>query len=62
MTEKLRRTWQSKIDTVIESHNMGCTELNDWEREFIDSLERRLSEGKDLTWKQSKKLNQIYEK
>lgn len=62
MNEELRVKWQSKIETIIESYNMGCTELNKWEMEFLDSLERQLSEGKELTWKQSKKLNQIYEK
>ena len=36
--------------------------LTDWEVEFIDSLDKRLNDkGRDLTDKQYKKLEQIYE-
>jgi hypothetical protein len=34
-------------------------ELNDWEEEFLDSLEEQVKRGRELTEKQIQKLEQI---
>jgi len=38
------------------------TSLNDWEGEFVDSLEKQREAGKPLSEKQRIKLFQIYDK
>jgi hypothetical protein len=35
--------------------------LNDWEQRFIDSIKERRGLGLDISFKQSKKLNEIYQ-
>jgi hypothetical protein len=36
--------------------------LNDWEEEFLESIQEWADSGRDLTEKQQEKLEQIYEK
>lgn len=58
ITDETRKKWNDKIQACMEVGNgMSC-----WEYGFIDSIEMQRSEGKDLSMKQSKKLNELYEK
>lgn len=58
----IRNKWITKIKTIFEANEMCCIVLTDWEMEFLDSIDKQLSESKPLTWKQSKCLNSIYER
>jgi len=57
ISEETREKWDDKIAFLME----GADRLNDWEADFIDSLDSWRSENKDLTHKQSKVLNKIFE-
>ena len=37
-------------------------DLTAWEKQFIDSIEEQVEEGKDLTYRQGEILEKIYEK
>lgn len=47
-----------KIETIEEYDD----QLNDWERNFIDSIRNQLERGCVLTENQVEKIEQIYEK
>ena len=53
---------QVVISTIRDALNAGYLKVDDWEIGFIDSIDARLSSGKELTWKQSKKMNEIFKK
>lgn len=46
---------------IIDCENRE-SRLGDWDREFIDSIKRRLETGRDLTPKQAEKLDEIWER
>ena len=49
------------IEDIREADGVeGGIKLNDWEEEFVESIEERLSEGKTLTEAQAEKLEQIW--
>jgi hypothetical protein len=52
-------TSKEKIDFIIESNPYYLTQ---WENEFIDSVQIQTNSGKELSWKQYKCLNRIFEK
>jgi hypothetical protein len=62
ISNETREKWKDKLDTIIKSLDNCCVELNEWEIEFIDSIDKLLSDNKDLSFKQSKCLNKIYDK
>jgi hypothetical protein len=62
ISNETREKWKDKLDTIIKSHENCCVELNEWEIEFVDSIDKLLSDNKDLSFKQSKCLNKIYDK
>lgn len=39
---------------------IGGIELSQWEEEFVDSIEERLSDGESLTEAQGEKLEEIW--
>jgi len=51
---KLLRSW---LDAIIDE---ASDELNDWEKNFIDNMERTMNEGWTLSRSQEEKLEQIY--
>lgn len=53
-------THQEKIDCCLEASEARLLSMNTWEEYFIDSLSIQISGGKELSWKQSKKLNDIW--
>ena len=62
ISDETRKKWKDRLDTIIKSLDNCCVELNEWEIEFIDSIDELLSDNKDLSFKQSKCLNKIYDK
>lgn len=60
ISDETRKKWDDKINAIIES--VVNLHLNNWEEEFIDSIQIRRAKGLDLTHKQSKCLNKIYER
>lgn len=59
ISDETRNKWQDKIQYLIEER---CDQLTDRESEFVDSIDSWLDIGKDLTHRQSKVLNKIFEK
>ncbi len=51
---KLLRSWLDAI--LLEASD----DLNDWEKNFIDDMEKRMDMNRPLTELQEKKLEQIY--
>ena len=51
-----------RINDIEMALGLGHIELNEWEAEFIDSIERQINQNKKLTWKQSKILVRIWER
>lgn len=38
------------------------SQLTDWERSFLDSIQRQMTAGRDLSTKQSETLDRIWER
>lgn len=53
------RSPQDRLDYLLE---YGEDHLNEWEQEFIDSISIQMSDGKELSWKQVKKLIAIHKR
>lgn len=62
ISEETRAKWNRRLKAIHGSVESGKLQLNSWEEEFIDSISVVLSNGKDLSFKQSSCLTQIYEK
>lgn len=56
------KTDKDRFDICFEAIQIGQLKLNDWECGFFDSIGKKLSDGKTLTWKQSKTLIKLYER
>lgn len=52
--------YQKKINTIFEAERCMNIELNEWESQFLESIDIQLNDRKDLSWKQSKTLNNIW--
>lgn len=53
---------KNKINTCLEEYEIMQLKLNEWEINFLESVQKQLSENNDLSWKQIKCLNRIYER
>lgn len=62
ISEETRMKWNRYLKIIHTAVESGELQLNTWEEEFIDSISVVLSNGKDLSFKQSSCLTQIYEK
>lgn len=62
ITEGTKRAWRKQLSVIMEANEVCCIELNNWESEFLDSIEIQLSNGRDLSFKQSSSLRKIYDK
>jgi len=56
------KTPMEKTELILKKESLNIISLSDWELEFLDSIETKLNQGKELSWKQIKCLNKIYEK
>jgi hypothetical protein len=57
VSAETRKRWRERLDWLLEN---GVGTLNEWEEGFVQDIEKRLEEGRDLTLSQSSKLNQIF--
>jgi hypothetical protein len=57
VSDETRSKWRHRIDWLLE-HADGL--LTEWEEGFIQDIEKRMADGRDLSLAQSSKLNQIY--
>lgn len=55
ITQERRDLWRKQVD-----HLLSLPHLTDWETEFVTDLDRQL-EYADLTWKQSKRLRELFD-
>jgi hypothetical protein len=63
VSEETKKKWKDKLETILGSYNNCCIELNEWEKNFINNISILLDEPfQELSFKQSKCLNRIYEK
>ena len=53
-----KRRWAKRVEYLIENQDG----LTDWEIGFVESMERRLGAGLDLTFGQSIKLGEVFKK
>ena len=53
-------TYQDMVDNLIDSPRVGT--FTKWERDFLDSINDKLSNGEYLFGKQPETLNSIYNK
>ena len=56
LSKKITDRWKSKVVDIIEERS---ERLNDWEVSFIEHVDKCLDE-RELSFKESKKLNEIY--
>jgi len=54
--------WTTEYAQLIEDCEKRESRLSEWDREFIDSIKKRLADGKPLTPKQVEKLDEIWER
>ena len=57
ISDETRERWKKWTAVLLEK----AEHLTDWEVEFVDSIDKWLSDGKDLTWRQSKALRELFE-
>lgn len=62
VTTAMRERWQSKLTAIIAADDKGYIALTEWGSDFIDSITSQLDQCKDLTFKQSACLSNIYAK
>lgn len=60
VTNSMREKWNMKLRTIQEAYEYNSIELNEWETNFISSIDKLLSDGGDLSTQQSISLNKIY--
>ena len=60
LSEKRVQEWKDQLQTIFESIEVCCLSPNNWEVEFLDSIELQLSQDKELSFKQSSILRKIY--
>jgi len=58
VTDETRNKWDERIAFLF----LHSEHTDDWETEFVDSMELIRSRGRDLTLRQSFKLGKIFHK
>lgn len=58
----LHDKYRSCCEAVYSAIEDGDLKLNDWESDFFENIYARIMNGHDLSWKQSKKLGDLYGK
>lgn len=53
--------WAAECVTLIEDCEARESRLDDWQRQFIDSIRRQLERGQRLTRQQQEKLDEVWE-
>jgi len=55
-------TWADEYITLLEDCERRSHKLSDWELQFVDSMQRQITDGKRPTAKQIETLDNIWEK
>lgn len=56
------QTWRAMMTHINNRVNDEIFEPTDWETDFLESIQRRLDEGNELTERQEDTLTTIWEK
>lgn len=62
ITDETRKKWRDKIRAILKAEDEGEITLTDWEVGFIDTVYATTDDDRDLSFKQAKCLNRIYER
>ena len=63
ISDETREKWKDKIETIFGASEVGQCEMNEWETDFMETIHNQvIYQNKDLSWKQTKVLNKIYER
>ena len=54
--------WNNKSTSLMEALNCGLIFVSEWEEDFIASVYKQVTEGRELSMKQSLTLNKLYSK
>ena len=60
VSAKTRQMWHDRTEFLMDHLLDDRIALTEWEMTFIQDIEKRLSEERDLTLSQSSKLNEIF--
>lgn len=55
-------TTRAEQAQLVEDCVTRESRLSDWERNFVDDIARQLADGRDLSKKQSERLDECWEK
>jgi hypothetical protein len=55
-------TWSHEYITLLEDCERRSHKLSDWELQFVDSLQRQITDGRRPSAKQIETLDNIWEK
>ena len=58
VSDETRKKWRERVDYLLEEEH--ASRLNDWEAGFVQDMEQRLANEKDLSLAQSYRLNEIF--
>jgi hypothetical protein len=58
VSDETRKKWRERVDYLLEEDH--ASRLNDWEAGFVQDMEQRLANGRDLSLAQSYRLNEIF--
>jgi len=57
ISDEIREKWDMQIEVLLTEYG---SRLSLWESEFLDSIQMWRSNDRDLTFRQSKKLREIF--
>lgn len=60
ISEDRKNEWRNQIETIVSEIEISKLILSEWENDFIDSVDIQISDGKELSFKQSSILRKIY--
>jgi len=62
MNAEIFEKWKIKKQAILDCYNSGHLDLNEWEINFIDSIDILLSNNSELSFKQSSCLSKIFDR
>lgn len=62
LSDETKRKWKAKAEIVAKAQKAGFIELTEWEATFLVSITEQLGDGKELSFKQSCRLNELYDR
>lgn len=62
ISTETRKKWNDKLYTIIESKKNCVIEFSNYEIDFIDNISKLLQSNVEITFRQSKFLNKMYQR